>query len=298
MSSAKISGLAVVALAYGVALAAAVAGTAVARGAGWLGPQPHPLLLVAVADVLGTIVIFAFSMAFRNSSFYDAYWSVAPIVIVGWLWSLPQADAGELARQAIVAGLVAVWGIRLTANWALGWTGLSHEDWRYVDLAQQTGRAWPLVSLLGVHLFPTVLVYGGCLALWPVMTGPAPLGLADVAAVGLTAAAIATEAVADIQLRAHRRTAAPADVLQTGLWAWSRHPNYLGEIGFWLGLFACGLASGAPALWTGVGVAAMLALFLGVSIPMIEQRMAAKRPAYADVQRRVSMLLPWPPTRS
>jgi steroid 5-alpha reductase family enzyme len=166
-------------------------------------------------------------------------------------------------------------------------------DWRYRDLQAQTGVFWPVVNLCGIHLFPTVLVYLGCLAMWPALTSPTPFGLLDVIAAIVTLVAVVVEMVADLQRKAYTRNAAAGGVLESGLWAWSRHPNYLGEIGFWCGLFLFAVATGWQAWWTLVGPAAMIALFLGISIPMIERRQVARRPEYAALQKRVPVLFPW-----
>ena len=282
--------------AYVVAFAVAWRGTEALVDAGLLGPELGLWGWVAVADVIGTVVIFGFSMLLRNSSLYDPYWSVAPVPIAGFLLWQPEVALGNPVRQALVVALLLFWATRLTLNWATGWAGLHHEDWRYVDLAAKTGPGWPVVSFLGVHLMPTVLVFLGCLPLWPAFVGPAPLGWLDGVAAVVTLGAVVIEMVADLQLRRFARERSdPQAVMQEGLWAWSRHPNYLGEIGFWLGLFLFGLASGAPALGTGVGVVSMVVLFLVVSIPMMEARQRAKRPGYAEIQRRIPMLLPWPP---
>ncbi|MEN0064307.1 MAG: DUF1295 domain-containing protein [Myxococcota bacterium] len=277
-------------VAYAVAIAVAW-GTEVAMGA----YSDDVLVRAGVADVAATFVIFGFSLVFWNSSMYDAYWSVAPVPIYALFLAQPEAAAGDPVRQALVGIVVLYWAIRLTLNWATGWPGMGHEDWRYVRLAKQTGRLWPLVSLTGVHLFPTVLVFGGCLAMWPAVTSSEPLGILDAVAFVVGMLAVTIEAVSDIQLRRFARNRRdPQEVMRTGLWAWSRHPNYLGEIGFWFGLYLFALATGPQAAWTGVGVLAMLLLFVGISIPMMERRMVAKRPGYQDVQRQIPMLFPWP----
>ena len=101
------------------------------------------------------------------------------------------------------------------------------------------------------------------------------------------------EATADRQL--HRFTAAsppPGEFLRSGLWAWCRHPNYLGEILFWWGLFAFSLAAGVISWWTAVGAIAITVMFRLVSLPMIERRMIERRPGYAEHARRTSLLLP------
>ena len=156
-----------------------------------------------------------------------------------------------------------------------------------------------MVNLLGIHLFPTVLVFAGCAALWPAVIGAAPLGLLDAVAAIVTLGAVVVEMVADLQMRAFARDRQdPQEVMQHGLWGWSRHPNYLGEIGFWFGLFLFAMAGGEDAWWTAVGVVSMIALFVGISIPMMEARQVARRPSYAGVQQRIPMLWPRPPKRT
>lgn len=252
-----------------------------------------PLAQLFAADLVATLVIFGFSIAFGNGSFYDAYWSVIPPFIAAW-WLIQADDIG--IRAIVVTIGVVLWAVRLTANWARGWTGLDHEDWRYGMLREQTGAAYPFVNLMGIHVFPTVQVFLSSLPLWPaIVWGHAPLGLLDVLASLVLFGSVAINHVADEQLRAFRGTAKPGDVLDTGIWAWSRHPNYLGEMGFWWGVFLFGVAAAPAAWWTGIGALAITAMFVGISIPMIEKRMLEKRPHYADVIARVPMVLPRPP---
>lgn len=259
------------------------------------GPQT-PLALVAVGDLAATVVIFLFAVAFKNSSFYDAYWSVVPPVIAVYLVFGFEGPA-PVARQVLVTALIAIYGARLTYNWARGWTGLDHEDWRYVDLRQQTGPLFQLVNFFGIMLFPTILVYLGCIPMIPALiTGDAPLNVWDgIGAIVLLGGTV-IEGVADNQLRAfvHQRSDRGA-IMDRGLWSWSRHPNYFGEISVWFGVMFFGIASGAFETWMVAGAVSMLVLFVGISIPMMEKRQLARKPAYADYQKRTSMLIPLPP---
>jgi steroid 5-alpha reductase family enzyme len=284
---------AVVTLAYLVGFV--VAGAVVnALPAEW-----HPIAVFALADVAATVAVFAFSFANDNTSFYDPYWSVAPVVIAVWLALGPGAARGLDARQVAVLALVTLYGMRLTFNWARGWAGIRHEDWRYVEFRQKTGKAYWLVSLSALHLFPTVMVLLGCLPLHAALVAPAtPFGLLDVVAVVVTLAAIVIEALADEQLRAFRRSKrADGDICTVGLWSWSRHPNYFGEMSFWFGLWLFGVANGAP-WWAALGWVAMVVMFVGATIPMAEKRSLSRRPHYADHQKRVSMVLPLPPKKA
>jgi steroid 5-alpha reductase family enzyme len=276
-------------LCYAVALVVGV-------GAWLATPQLDPFVRVAVADVAATLAVFVFSRIFDNSSFYDAYWSVAPMVMAPAL-ALTAGAAGVPGRVAVVLALVQLWGVRLTLNWARGWGGLDHEDWRYVHFRRTTGRAYWLVSLAGIHLFPTAQVLLGCLALQPALiAGGRPLGWLDAVALLVTGGAITLEAVADVQLRAFRRSQPPAGaILQTGLWARMRHPNYTGELGFWWGLWLFGVAAVPGAWWwTLAGPVAMTLMFAFVSIPLIDRRHVARRPAYAAHMKAVPSLVPLP----
>jgi steroid 5-alpha reductase family enzyme len=195
--------------------------------------------------------------------------------------------------------LVSAWGARLTYNFLRGWGGLDHEDWRYVDMRAKTGRAYWLVSFLGIHLFPTLMVFAGCLPIYAALgRGAQSLNLLDGLATLVTLSAIAIETIADAQLRRFRlRTdRTPDEILDSGLWAWSRHPNYLGEMLFWWGLWLFALAAGPGNAWTVIGAAAITLMFHVVSLRLLETRMLERRPAYAAHVRRVPAFVPyrWP----
>jgi steroid 5-alpha reductase family enzyme len=281
-------GFVVVAVTY---LAAGAAGwaTAVALGG------HHPLTITFWADIAATVVVFAISTAAGNASLYDPYWSVAPAVIV-IAWTID--DQTVSVREGLVSVLVLIWAVRLTANWAVSWRGLAHEDWRYVQIREQTrGRLWWwLVNLTGIQLMPTLVVFAGLLAAWPALTaGGRALGPLDVVAAIVTPAAILVEATADRQLRRFTRDPAHRGmVIDRGLWSRSRHPNYLGEIAFWWGLWLFGLAAAPGWWWTIAGPIVMVLLFALVSVPLMDRRSLQRRPAYAEVMRRIPALLPLP----
>jgi steroid 5-alpha reductase family enzyme len=280
--------LARVAVAYAVALAA---GSAVAFAEG----GRDPLFAAAVADVVATLVVFGFSVAYDNSSTYDPYWSVAPFFIV-LFWAASGLRGGApLLRLVVVVALIATWGIRLTANWVLRWRGLTDEDFRYLEIRRRTGRAYFAASLVSIHLMPTLWVLGG---LWPVygalVPGARHLGVLDLFATVVTAGAIALEAAADAQLRRFRNTPHEPGVLCVeGLWALCRHPNYLGEVLFWWGLFLFGLAARPERAYTALGPLAITALFVTVSVPWMDRRMLARHPVFAERLRTTPALVPW-----
>ena len=284
--------LAALGVAYGAALLVAVA-------VGWALRGHHPVLVAAAADAAATVTVFAFSVLHDNSSIYDPYWSVAPIPIALYWASAPAASPGTGARRAWVLAAVCAWGVRLTANQLARWRGLGDEDFRYAELRARAGRwYWPL-SLAGIHLAPTAWVFLGLLAAFPALAGRGDgLGPLDAAAAAVTAGAVLLEAVADGQLRRFvRARREPGEVLATGVWAVSRHPNYLGEILFWGGLFLSGVAAAPGWAWSVVGPLAITALFVGVSVPWMDRRMASRHPAWTERTRGVPALIPWPGRR-
>ncbi|MBW2267669.1 MAG: DUF1295 domain-containing protein [Deltaproteobacteria bacterium] len=253
-----------------------------------------PLWVALWADVVATVVIFAFSVAFRNSSFYDAFWSVAPLPIALY-WALrPELVGVNPIRLGVVIFLLGLWGVRLTWNWTRGWTGLDHEDWRYVDIKAKTGALYWPASLFGIHLLPTLWVFLALLPVYAVMTrGVEPLGAVDVLALGVVLGAIWLEARADKELLRFRASQpVPEEFLQTGVWSWSRHPNYLGEMGFWWGLWLFAIAADPSWWWSIIGPVGITLMFVFVSLPMIERRMVERRPAFAEYQARSSLVLP------
>jgi len=273
--------------------AAGIAAIAVGR----LLHGSSPVWSAAAADIAATIVIFAFSLWLDNSSVYDPYWSVAPAVIAP-AWIVSMGGGGLSFRQCALLLLVLAWAARLTGNWLRRWRGLSDEDWRYADYRHLGAGYWP-VSFLGFHLMPTIIVFVACMPMSFAfsLTGR-PLGLLDAAAFIITGAAIVIESAADQQLRRFLTSPrVPGDILDTGLWALSRHPNYFGEVLYWWGIWLFGIAAQPSAWWTVAGPLAVTALFAGISVPMMDRRMLSRHPGYAKHITRRPGLIPWPTRR-
>jgi steroid 5-alpha reductase family enzyme len=283
--------LALVATAYVVAVAVAGAWL-------WLAPGSGRLWLdTLVADLLATLVVFLFSRRLRNSSCYDAYWSVVPVLLLAYWWANGAAGTADQTRNWLLAGVVVLWAVRLTANWVVTFPGLHHEDWRYPLLRARAGRHELLVDLVAIHVVPTLQVFLAMVPAYVALTRPGP-GVQWLAwvAFALGVAAVALELAADVQLHRFVANREPGQVLDRGLWSWSRHPNYFGEFGYWCAVALFGVAAApADAWWLFVGAAAILAMFLGASIPMMEARSLERRPGYRDVVDRVPRFVPRPP---
>ncbi len=258
--------------------------------------EQHIVWQLFWADFVATVIIFIFSYIFRNSSIYDPYWSVIP-PFIALFWMKIAPEEANIYRQIVVLCLVTLWSVRLTLNWIRGWTGLDHEDWRYIDIANKTGKLYWLVSFLGIHLMPTILVFLGCLPFYYTMISPEPLGLFDGIATLVTLSAIAIEAISDEQLKSFKKKMGKG-LFRSGIWAYSRHPNYFGEVTFWLGLFLFVLQTNYPdKWWMSIGFILMVLLFVFISVPMMDKHHMIKRPGYSQYMEEVSAIVPLPPKR-
>lgn len=274
---------------------------AIAVGLAWLlwGPGTGQLWLDGlIADLIATLVIFGASRLYGNSSFYDAYWSVIPPLLAFYWWIAADAGVNDVRWWLMMAVLLA-WSIRLTANWIRTFPGMHHEDWRYPTMRERAGRFEFGADLLGIHVMPTLVVFAGLIPVYVVATRAGePLGPLDFIAFAVGLVALAMETIADLQMHRFLAARRPGQVMDWGLWSWSRHPNYFGECGIWLSMGLFGLAAYPGAWWVLAGFVAMLILFLTVSIPLMEERSLERRPGYAQVIERVSLFVPWPPRKA
>ena len=243
-------------------------------------------LSLLIADIAATVVTFIFSVIFGNASVYDPYWSIQPPVIL---------IAFAMGEKLTILGIlliivVSYWAIRLTANWAYTFANLNHQDWRYTMLKEKTGVFYPLINFVGIHMVPTVVVYGCILpAVWAVINGVAAnLGSVIFLCVSLGAATM--QGIADYEMHTFRKNK-NGEFIRNGLWKYSRHPNYLGEILMWWGV-ALSVICVAPNAWyIATGALANTILFFAVSIPMADGRQSRKE-GFAEYKKQTRMLLP------
>lgn len=239
-----------------------------------------------IADVLATALTFVFSMIFNNSSVYDPYWSVAPMVIVVY----GAIEKGLTLYTALLLTVVCLWGVRLTVNWAYTFKSLCHQDWRYTMIKEKTGFIYPLISLLGIHMFPTLIVYSCMLPVCFAIEYDAEITPLSVAFLSLSLFATAMQGVSDYQMHKYRRNRT-APFIRTGLWKYSRHPNYLGEVLMWWGIGLSFVSSLSEYWYLIFGAVANNLMFLFISIPMADKRQS-KKDGYDEYKNQTNMLLP------
>lgn len=251
----------------------------------------HVLPRLLAADIAATLVVFAGSVRTNNTSCYDPYWSVAPLPIAVWYFA-ENPDGGLV--ELVAAALLLAWGIRLTWNFLRGWPGLHHEDWRYVAYRQYGTAAYWTVSLFGLHLFPTLIVFAALFPVYALSTTPASFGILAALGALISLGSVVLCEVADRQLKDFRESElGPGALLDTGVWSIVRNPNYLGEMGFWWGLWVMSLGGGWSNAWSVIGPLGITALFVFVSIPLKETRMAERRgEAWTAYVARTPALLP------
>lgn len=239
-----------------------------------------------LADVAATVATFIFSLAFKNASVYDPYWSVQPIVI---LVTFAIGKEFNLLRTLLMIA-VCFWGVRLTANWAYTFHGLRHQDWRYTMLNEKTGVFYPLINFIGIHMVPTLIVYGCTLPAAHAFVYDSGWNAGNIVFFLLSVGAACMQGIADIQMHKFRKNRT-GSFIRMGLWKYSRHPNYLGEVLMWWGV-GLSVVCAFPQDWYLIaGAAANTVLFLCVSIPMADKRQSRKA-GWAEYKRATRMLLP------
>ena len=239
-------------------------------------------MLSGLAAVIALFtILWLVSLAVRNSSIVDIWWGPA-ILIVGVSYYLIAVEPGSRARLTVA--LVGLWALRLAVH--IGARNIGHgEDFRYAAWRKQYGAAWWYRSYFKVFLLQGVIAWIVAMPLFYAIASDAPaaLTLLDWAGVLLFAAGFLFEAIGDEQLR--RFKANPANkgrVMNTGLWRYTRHPNYFGEAVLWWGLGLIGAAT--PLGWIGlIGPAVITFLLIRVSgVALLEKTLKSTKAGYAE----------------
>jgi steroid 5-alpha reductase family enzyme len=254
------------------------------------------LVWSALAVAAEMAVTWAVSLPLRDASIVDPVWPLG-FVVVGWVAGL--IGRGDGLRVAVLVGLVTIWGLRLSFH--LARRNLGHgEDPRYAAMREKHGERFWAVSL--------VTVFGTQGGLMWIVSLPLQLGsgidgrgpgwvVLLVVGVAVWLLGFVFESVGDAQLAAFRaRSDSSGQVMDRGLWRYTRHPNYFGDACVWWGLFLVAAGAGGWAWAAVVGPIVMTVFLRNVSgVTLLERSMADRRPGYTDYVRRTSPFVPRPP---
>ena len=247
-------------------------------------------LLILAWHIFATLIIFMFSNIHKNSSIYDPFWHVAPIPIV--FYTADQSTLPVMELYLVLSAFL-FWSLRLTYNWYLNWTNLDHEDFRYIDLKNNNRFLAFINDLFGIHLIPTLIVNA---SLYPIYIALTSDSLSNLVYVGfiLIIVAVTVQYISDDQMRKFRKDDKNfGKTMKYGLWKYSRHPNYFGEVSFWFGIYLFALASGETSIFLLACPMLMLALFVFISCPMMDNRSLKKRSDYREYMKKTPQLFMW-----
>ncbi len=255
--------------------------------------DPTRYLEGLIAMLVAATIVWVVSVAKRDASIVDGLWG--PLFVLGALaYAWPVSAAPP--RGACVLALLTVWAVRLSVHVVARNRGHG-EDYRYREIRRRNEPNFALKSLWLVFWLQAMLAWLISLPLLAAQTSAVPMGLLDGLGFALAVFGLAFETVADRQLARFRRDPANrGQVLDRGLWRYTRHPNYFGEACVWWGFGLVGVAAGA--WWSLVSSVLITWLLLRVSgVALLERTIGERRPAYAAYVRRTSAFVPWPRRR-
>ena len=243
----------------------------------------------ASLTIIATLVIWAASVFWKDTSLYDPYWSVAPPVMLFAamvrynLWNM---------NALLMLLAVTLWSARLTGNWLVTYKGLGREDWRYAQYREKlTPFSYEFLNLAGFQMMPTIVVYAGLTAGLHVIRMP-DFHRMVLPGILVMMAGTLLEYTADTAVHRFLKEHAEQRITcRDSVWKYSRHPNYLGEIIFWFGMFLSYVGLYPRVWYKGTGFLLIVTVFLFASIPMMEKHNLERRLDYEEYQKETSVLL-------
>jgi len=270
---------------------------------------PHFLLLPLISSPLFRIYIIDFSVTcilflignyvFLSNNIYDLHWPLIPLICSIYFHFTSNSTEFLPLKRLLLFFVICIWSCHLIWQTISSLDNIKYEDWRFQMMRKQYSNHFLLFAFFALHLLPMFQVLIGSSSIYYVYNNThvyESLTMVDSLLLFIMFFGVLLENIADRQLGEFRRLKQKSKqqrfaVLANGLWKYSRHPNYLGEIIFWWGLFFLGYVYNAP-LWCALGPLLITLMMIFGSIPMSEERMFRKYPEYKFVQQRVSILIP------
>ena len=255
---------------------------------GFINLGLNDYIAILIADVIATVIVWLSGVILKTASAYDPYWSIQTLFIYACL--LFKYNNWHVGTILLLVALF-VYSARLTLNFIVGFHSLGYVDWRYRMLKEKTGKLYQAVNLLGICMFPTLVVYAATL---PVIAYATISEFSALDIIGPVVILLGTllEFIADTQMKSFVKIRKDrSEVLNRGVWRYSRHPNYLGEITIWFGVALTLIVSHFHYWYFFVGAVINLLMFLFISIPMEENHFKEYKPDYEQYKKDTHMLL-------
>ena len=252
----------------------------------------NELLLAALTIAILMVATWLISVAIKDASIVDISWGLGFATVATVLWI---ADDSKSNLDTLLWLMTLLWGLRLCLY--LARRNLGHgEDYRYVAMRKRWGSAFPLISFLTVYTLQGTLMWVVSLPIQLSHRAEGSIGVLAVIGVVLWAVGLYFEVIGDIQLSRFKADSAnQGKVLDSGLWRYTRHPNYFGDACVWWGIaiVACSVSVG---VWGLIGAAVMNILLLKVSgVALLERSLVRRKPEYQAYIERTSAFIPGPP---
>ena len=259
---------------------------------------------VWLGGLLAAVILFQLvaipALILKRNDFADVLWGPAfPLCAFATLMLATEGGwQGADQRTWIILDAITIWAVRLF--WHVGRRNLSHktEDLRYQNWRKRWGNHQIIGSLLQVFLLQAVILYLFILpVLLAIASEPRPMSPVAWAGLLLWFFGFIFESVADEQLRKFKALASSkGKLMTTGLWSWSRHPNYFGEVTQWWGIWV--LVLDLPSAWmTVISPIALTFLIMRVSGVNLLEDLMEGRPGFAEYKKRTSIFIPLPPRK-
>ena len=243
---------------------------------------------ILIVDVIATVIVWLGGVLLRTASAYDPYWSIQTLVIYTFL--VFKHNNWNFATSALFV-VILIYSLRLTINFVIGFHSLEYVDWRYKMLKEKSGKAYQLVNLFGICMFPSLVVYAASLPAF-VYANLSSYSFLDSIGMGIVLLGTLLELVSDIQMKKFVKVRNDrSEVLKRGLWKYSRHPNYLGEILIWFGVAFVLIIARFNYWYFLAGALVNLLMFLFISIPMEENHFKEYKPDYEQYKKETHALL-------
>lgn len=256
------------------------------------------LLLTNAAVVFGMLtLVWMVSAALKRTDIIDVFWGPGFAVVAVSSLLLVEGELTADSAVTILVAMVVLWALRLGGHLLIRWWGEQHEDRRYADMRAHSPQSWWLRSLLTVFWLQAAILW---LVSLPLQLGiqSGSLNSSPLFVVGgvLWLTGFLFEGVGDWQLSRFRSNPANSDrVLDSGLWRYTRHPNYFGDFVMWWGYFSMSVALGAP-WWTVFSPLVMSVLLMKFSgVGLLEKNISSRRPGYREYVQRTNTFFPWFP---